>query len=291
MATRELLTPSQRLQFYEVLENMDQRELARYYTITPEEKSVINQQRGAPNRLGYAVQICYLRFPGRPLAAGESVPDLILRYIAKQVGISPEAMKHYASRDETRREHVIKIRNQFEYHAFTIKEYRELAHWLLPTAMSTDKGIVLVESLLTEMRNRKIILPAIYALEHLGWSVRERAKKLTYKQLTKGLTAEQCKSLDRLLDLREGSKTSYLAWLRKPPYSLSSKSFHKILDRHDFIGQLQLPLNNGRDVHQNRLLQMAKRSTLLQSTFVSIPTIEASCNNNGFSDAYLCVSY
>jgi hypothetical protein len=63
LATRELLTPSQRQQFYEVPENMGQRELARYYTITPEEKSVIHQQRGAPNRLGYAVQICYLRFP------------------------------------------------------------------------------------------------------------------------------------------------------------------------------------------------------------------------------------
>lgn len=126
MATRELLTPSQRKQFYEISGNMNQRELARYYTITPEEKAVIHQQRGAPNRLGYAVQICYLRFPGRPLAAGELVPDYILSYIAKQIGIAPESMQHYASRDETRREHIIKIRNQFGYRTFTSKEYREL---------------------------------------------------------------------------------------------------------------------------------------------------------------------
>jgi TnpA family transposase len=194
------------------------------------------------------------------LAADESVPESIVHYISKQIGISPDSLKHYASSrfGETRREHLRKIRKQFGYRTFTSKEYRELAHWLLPTAMSTDKGIILVESLLSEMRNRKIILPATYAMEHLGWSVRERAKKLTYKQLTKGLTAEQCESLDRLLKLREGTKQSYLAWLRKPPHSLSSKSFHKILDRHDFIGQLQLPLNNGRNVHQNRLLQMAR---------------------------------
>lgn len=260
MEKRELLTPSQRKQFYEVPENMSQRELARYYTITPEEKSVINQQRGAPNRLGFAVQICYLRFPGRPLAADEPVPNSNLSYIAKQMGISPSALEHYASArgGETRQEHLRKIRNQFGYRTFTTKEYRELAQWLLPTAMSTDKEIVLVESLITEMRNRKIILPAIYAIEHLGWSVRERAKNLTYKQLTKGLTAEQCESLDRLLNLREGTKLSYLAWLRKPPQSISSKSFHEILNRHDFIQQLQLPLDNGRDVHQNRLLQMAR---------------------------------
>jgi TnpA family transposase len=258
LETRELLTPSQRKQLFEIPEYMEKRELARYYLLSDEEKQIIKQQRGAPNRLGFAVQLAYLRFPGRPLAMGEQVPGFILDYIAEQIGISPLAMQQYATRDETRREHLSRIRKIFGYRTFTPQTYKELARWLLSTAMGTDKGIILVESLIQEMRNQRIILPAIYAMEHLGWSVRERAKKLTYKQLTKGLTAEQCESLDRLLDLREGTKLSYLAWLRKPPHSLSSKSFHKILDRHDFIGQLQLPLDNGRDVHQNRLLQIAR---------------------------------
>ncbi|SHE40781.1 protein of unknown function [Seinonella peptonophila] len=118
-------------------------ELARYYTITPEEKSVIHQQRGASNRLGYAVQICYLRFPGRPLASTESVPESILHYISKQIGISPDSLKNYAGSrgGETRREHLRKIRNQFGYRTFTSKEYRELAHWGRTSNQTTNPNL------------------------------------------------------------------------------------------------------------------------------------------------------
>ncbi|EOO60131.1 hypothetical protein IKE_06018 [Bacillus cereus VD196] len=46
---------------------MDERELIRCYTLSDEELQIINQQRGDYNRLGFAIQISYLRFPGRPL--------------------------------------------------------------------------------------------------------------------------------------------------------------------------------------------------------------------------------
>lgn len=87
MVTRELLTASQRAYFYEIPEYIDQREVLRYYTISDEELKIINKQRGAANRLGFAIQIAYLRFPGRPLSANEKVPDVIVHTIAKQLGI------------------------------------------------------------------------------------------------------------------------------------------------------------------------------------------------------------
>nr|WP_242476392.1 DUF4158 domain-containing protein [Bacillus cereus] len=79
MVTRELLTSSQRGYFYEIPECMDQREIVRYYTISDEELKVMNKQCGAANRLGFAIQIAYLRFPGRPLSANEKVPDFIIK--------------------------------------------------------------------------------------------------------------------------------------------------------------------------------------------------------------------
>ncbi|WP_142346177.1 DUF4158 domain-containing protein [Bacillus cereus] len=124
---------------------MDKREILRYYTISDEELKIINKQRGATNRLGFAIQIAYLRFPGRPLSTNEKVPDFIVHTIAKQLGISPSAIQNYVrGRDTTRREHVIKIRNTLEFRNFNLKEYRELARWLLPMAMKTDKGHLLV---------------------------------------------------------------------------------------------------------------------------------------------------
>lgn len=69
----------------------------------------------------------------------------------------PAAIHHYAKiRDTTRREHISKIRKHFGFRAFTLREYRELANWLLPTAMGTDKGLVLVDLLIQEMRKEKL---------------------------------------------------------------------------------------------------------------------------------------
>jgi hypothetical protein len=76
--------------------------------------------------------------------------------------------------------------------------------------------------------------------------------------LTKGITSFQCKQLDTLLKVGKGYKYSYLSWLRQSTDVVSIKNFHKIMNRLEFIRKLNLPLDNGREVHQNRLLQMAR---------------------------------
>jgi TnpA family transposase len=43
----------------------------RYYTLSESDLSIIRQRRGEANRLGFAVQLCYLRFPGTVLGVGE----------------------------------------------------------------------------------------------------------------------------------------------------------------------------------------------------------------------------
>ncbi len=39
--------------------------MVRYYTLTAEDLSVIAQRRRPHNQLGFSVQLCYLRYPGR----------------------------------------------------------------------------------------------------------------------------------------------------------------------------------------------------------------------------------
>ncbi len=135
--------------------------------------------------------------------------------------------------------------------------------------MRTDKGDLLVEVLIKEMRKMKIILPAIYAVEHLAWAVRERAKRKTFKQLTKGLSPYQCKQLDKLLNINKGYKYSYLSWLRQPPGVVSIKNFHMVMGRLEFIKKLDLPLDNGKEIHQNRLLQMAHEGSSYSNQHLS----------------------
>ena len=61
MPRRELLTEPQRLAFTEPA--TEERDMVRHYTLISEDLALIDRRRGNPNRLGFAVLLCYLRFP------------------------------------------------------------------------------------------------------------------------------------------------------------------------------------------------------------------------------------
>jgi TnpA family transposase len=67
--------------------------------------TLARRRRRPANRLGFAVQLAYLRHPGRALEPEEVPPELMLAFIAQQLGIAPAAFRDYARRDTTRREH------------------------------------------------------------------------------------------------------------------------------------------------------------------------------------------
>jgi hypothetical protein len=117
------------------------------------------------------VQLAYLRFPGRPLQAGESVPALLLSYIAAQLHISPVAFHSYAKRDTTRRQHARKIQHYLLLHQLTRQDEHDLQTLLLPIALQTGSNIAVVTALLEEMRTKKISIPAVSTIEKLAYDI------------------------------------------------------------------------------------------------------------------------
>ena len=62
----------------------DQREMVRHYTLSAADLGAIRRCRGDHNRLGHALMLCYLRYPGRPLkAAVIASPPRLLFSIAR----------------------------------------------------------------------------------------------------------------------------------------------------------------------------------------------------------------
>ncbi len=142
-----LLSPAQRTKLLQIPDNFSERDITRYYSLSAEDLAVIEQHRRPQNRLGFTVQLAYLRFPGRPWDPQEQVPSAILTYLAEQIGEAPDALTEYATRDPTRREHLSEIQRVFQFHPFTMQTYRDLSRWLIPIALSTDQGIVLMQAL------------------------------------------------------------------------------------------------------------------------------------------------
>src|ERR1700745_859462 len=136
MPRREILTPSQRVQLLAFPD--DEGELIRRYTLTKADLVFVPQHRGDHNRLGIAVQMCSLRFPGRVLGENERPHDRLLNLVATQLGVSIVAWELYAQRDETRREHLLELLSRLGLEQFGTKHYRAISAWLESTAFQTQ---------------------------------------------------------------------------------------------------------------------------------------------------------
>lgn len=67
------------------------RDMERLYLFSEPDLSLIRQRRRAENRLGFAVQLCLLRYPSRPLTIGREVPATLVQWVAEQIRVIDRA--------------------------------------------------------------------------------------------------------------------------------------------------------------------------------------------------------
>ena len=243
MATKtpRLLRPEQRVLFTRV-PDLSVREIARYYTFSPDDLASIARHRRDANRLGFAVQLALLRFPGRSLTDVSEVPAPILTYIADQVGVKVNAFDQYGLRENTLYEHLEEIRQEFGFRTCTWTILRRLGRTLLPLALESDRAIPLIEAALERLRTDKVIAPGITTVEELVWVVLRLAERRVVRQVLEPLAPEQYAVLDALLHgeaLIHG--LTRLTWLRAAPEIASAASLCNVLERLAFVRGLRLP--------------------------------------------------
>lgn len=145
MPRRRLLTATERESLLAFPTTDD--ELIRHYMFSEPELAVIGQRRGTHNRLGFAVQLCYLRYPGITLPTDARPPLALLALIGQQLGIEPDIWPRYAQRPETRREHLAELQAWLNLSPFSLVDYRRLSHPIAELARQTDRGLVLAQAL------------------------------------------------------------------------------------------------------------------------------------------------
>ncbi|WP_460581707.1 Tn3 family transposase, partial [Hymenobacter luteus] len=256
MPRRSTLSATEREHLLALPENPE--EFIRQYTLSEADLSLIHQHRGAANRLGFAVQLCYLRFPGIVLGP-DQVPDpALLAFVATQLKLPAPDWTVYGQRAQTRREHLLELQAAYRFQPFGLPHYRTAVSWLAEVARQTDKGVVLVQALIGHLRRQDILLPTVAVLERLSAQALTQANRWLYQTLTEDLTPECCQALEHLLTRREDSALTWLAWLRQAPAAPTSRQLLEHLARLAAWQQLGLPADLGRRVHQNRLLKIAR---------------------------------
>jgi TnpA family transposase len=103
VARRKILKAQDRQELFDI--PADEDSLIRHYSLSTADRLEIGLRRREHNKLGFAVQLCVMRHPGRVLAAGGIPRRAMLKYVADQIGADPTVFTTYARREETRRDH------------------------------------------------------------------------------------------------------------------------------------------------------------------------------------------
>ncbi len=232
--------------------------MIRLYTLSETDLAIIRQRRGRANRLGFAVHVCYLRFPAVILSVDQPPFPPLLRMVAQQLKVPVESWDEYGLRDQTRREHLIELQTVFGFKPFTATDYRQSMSAITELALQTDNGVVWAETLIETLRRQSVILPAINVIEPICAEAITRANRRIHAALIDPLSKEHRERLDQLLTRKDGGKVTWLAWLRQSPAKANSRSMLEHIERLKAMRELDLPVNLVRAVHQNRLLTIAR---------------------------------
>jgi len=239
MPRRTVLSTAQRAAFERLPTEPD--ELIKYYHLTAEELAIIKKRRRDSNRLGFAVQLCLCRYPGRTLRAGEHLPQELLIFIAEQTDTRAEDFADYAHRDQTRRAHIAELISTFQFWTFTVQHFRKILQWLVPIAVETPTSMFLVGAVFNELRHRRILHPPLAVVERLVAATFPKAEHQVFSSISNQLSAQQQQQLDEWLVFSEDYSQSCLAWVLQPVGKPSPGNVLKIIARLQAIEALKLP--------------------------------------------------
>ncbi len=218
-------------------------QLERYFYLDDRERQLVNRRRGAHNRLGFALQLCTVRFLGTFLANPIDVPTGVASYLAKQLKISDiSCLSDYIERSTTHREHAGEIQQLYGYRDFSEQpEHWRLVRWLYRRAwLSAERPSVLFDLTTARLVERKILLPGVTTLTRLIAHVRERASLRLERVLFQLPNSQQRESLLQLLVVSENSRVTLFDQLRKSPTRVSAPGLVSALNRLVIIRALEI---------------------------------------------------
>ena len=185
----QLLNKGQRLLFTTIPQELTAQELAEQFTLTKDDIRFTQRFHNDSNRLGIALQLCTLRYPGRTLLMMSAISLQLIEYVADQLNISPQAYATYGHpRRKTLYDHLEAIRERYGYREYEHVDDVILSGYLRPMALESDAPLPLVEAACLWMRTHYVIPPALSNTERVVWVLLRETRAAVYHQLSTVLT-------------------------------------------------------------------------------------------------------
>ncbi|MCZ4292262.1 Tn3 family transposase [Hoeflea alexandrii] len=238
MAKRKLLKVHDRRKIFDI--PADEESLIRHYSLSPADLLEIELRRRKHNRLGFAVQLCLMRYPGRVLGAEETPPRAMLRHVADQIGAAPEAFALYARREETRRDHTARLMVYLNTRSATAQDRRAALLAAIQSATMSDDGAAIASSIVTTFHERGSLLPAIDTIERIGLAGRAIARRRAERTLIEDIPLDTLQSLDKLLEVDPAIGQTRFHWLRSAPEAPGASNLVGLTERIGFLRKLKI---------------------------------------------------
>jgi hypothetical protein len=236
----------------------DEAAIVKHYSLSDEDMAAIDTARTPATRLGYALQLCCLRYPGRHLRQGELLPAVMLDHIAEQVGVDANVIADFARRTPTRYDQLAAIKTRFGFSDLSRPHRVALRTWLTSEAATIIDGRALLGRLLDEMRARRIVIPGVSVVERMAAEAINQAETDLVTAIDGGLGAEMRQRLDALIDDKVHDRQSRLSWLREPEPRVASASLLEIVEKITVIRGTGISACSPDARHEPRLAQFAR---------------------------------
>jgi TnpA family transposase len=138
------LSAAERERWQRFPETIPQDDLAVYFLLSDDDEHEVNRQREPFNRLGYALQLCTLRYLGFVPTDFTATPEVVVTFVAEQLGIAPHVLALYDNR-RTQSDHRRYVRAYLRFRQATPLDVYALQTWLLARALEHDKPTLLLQ--------------------------------------------------------------------------------------------------------------------------------------------------
>jgi len=164
----------------------------------------------------------------------------VIRFLAAQLGLHPDDLIDYGAREETRRDHLITLREVYGYRMFSGRGARDLKGWLEHAAETARSNADLARRFIEECRRTQTVLPGVSVIERLCADALVAAERRIETRISDRLDHAMKGRMDDLLTEMVDGTVSRFIWLRQFEVGKNSAGASRLLDRLEFLQEIGL---------------------------------------------------
>ena len=256
MTNRQLLTNDERQALLGI--PLDPDGMARRFTLSGADRDLVVGRRRDANRIGFAVQLALLRYPGMALAQLAQPVEPLVQWLARQLEIPAAPFEEYARRPQTMTDHAHLLATILGLRASTNADIPMMIEAAARAAWATDRGQPIANAVVAALRAACIILPSASVIERTAIAGRARARTRAAEAILAGISEAQVAKLDGLLVIDAALNLTPFAWLKAMPIAPKADHVRELLDRLALVRGIGLPQEITNHVHEERLRQFVR---------------------------------